>query len=46
MLVYAPGLWRYFGLTVTTVWDIDIGQFHFCVTYIDRREEQEAANEQ
>jgi hypothetical protein len=43
VLAYAPGLWRHFGLTVTTVWEIGTAEFHHCVTYIDRYEEKEAA---
>lgn len=42
-MAYGPGLWRYYGLTLTTVWDIGAGEFHHCVTYIDQQNEEEAA---
>lgn len=43
-MAYAPDLWRWFGLTLITVWEISDLEFSSLTHYIDqrRRAEQEA----
>lgn len=46
MFGYAPELWELFGVTVFTVWDLDLLEFLSLVDYIDTaRRERAAARE-